>query len=1000
MAMLIANANRPVSLDELVTAAWDQPPGTAGHQVRNRVSDLRNVLRRAGLAHDTIGNAGTGYTLVVADGQCDAAVFEAGTVRATAYLAAGRLAEAEQELTNALSMWYGTALEGLTTAPLMAIAAGLSERRKLAREQLFDVAIQLGRHETVISGLQTLAAEEPWRERPVGLLMTALYRAGRQREALDQFAAFSRRLSDDLGLDPGPGLIALRDNVLRQDGKLGGAAAVAGLPAPLQHAVAWHPPPPLADFVGRREEFVRVEVHMHARLEAGTAPIVAISGLPGVGKTSLAISALHQLRRDFPVGQLYVDLRGHTDPRDPVQVMHRFLRTIGVESERIPSDPDEAADLYRSMLSRSPRLVLLDNAADAAQIASLVPAAECPLVITSRRMLTDLDGALFLAMDPFTEEEAIELLAAAVGSETVVHHRDAALSIVKSCGHLPLAVRIASAQALAVHGRLDDVAHRLSDSRQVLNHLATAERSVRTSFQSAFDLLAPSDQQLLCDLGIATTDDFPQWVAHVAHDGGPEVAEASLRRLTEAGFVSALGPDALGQQRYQLHDLVRQFGVEQAHRRQSALERRETQLRVMEAWHTLTEEAGKAFDHSKHPTAAPSTAVAPAPTRRHLDDPTKWFALESAAILDLARRAAAAGLHRQCWTLIWHSEHYLTRDARQPELLGLAHLALESARRDGDALGVACASLMLAFANAHMARLDAAQSFAREGLAAAESAGNLWLQAEIFGVLGQLFARLGEVAQQRQALERAVALHLQVGDLIDAGGRLVLLSEAAAREDDGPAAAEYLERGLALLRQSPAVVPLARALRRAALRKAKDEAWPEAVELYRECLVLLTDVDEPAGELSVRTDLAVALLRLDDMAEASEHIKHAMSLGDRVKGPQYIAYAMMGHGILLAHKGDLAGAGAMLRNAVEGMQTLPFHLALPLVELGMIYHSQGDPRAEGVLREAIEVAERFGDKGVAARARTILGKARVAAAGGGSPTVRHHTGASITESRG
>jgi tetratricopeptide (TPR) repeat protein len=137
--------------------------------------------------------------------------------------------------------------------------------------------------------------------------------------------------------------------------------------------------------------------------------------------------------------------------------------------------------------------------------------------------------------------------------------------------------------------------------------------------------------------------------------------------------------------------------------------------------------------------------------------------------------------------------------------------------------------------------------------------------------------------------------------------------------------------------------------------------------------MLLTDLDEPTGELTVRADLALALLHLGEIAEAAEHIKHAMSLGDRVKGPQYTAYVLMTNGILLATRGEMAAAADALHEAVEGLRTLPFYLARALAELGMVYHHQGDPRAGNVLQEAIEVAERVGEKGVAARVRAIRG---------------------------
>ena len=405
---------------------------------------------------------------------------------------------------------------------------------------------------------------------------------------------------------------------------------------------------------------------------------------------------------------------------------------------------------------------------------------------------------------------------------------------------------------------LRDLARRLGDHAQLLDRLSTPERSIRAGLRSGFAALSSAEQRLLCQLALTTGDDFPQWVAQQAADN-PPVADTMLARLVEAGFVTALRRDSVDQARFRLHDLIRQFAREQAAELLTSQHCREALLRVAEGWHSLADHADKALHHSGQFTAALVTATAAAPTSAHLADPGLWFACEQLALLDMVHRTAESGLDRQCWALVWHCETYLVREARQVELIALLELAWSAASRSADQLGVACVALMLAFAHSELADFDTATRHVAHALAAAEIVDEPWLLAEVHAVRGQLLNRSGDASGARTAYAHSVELHLKVGEVVSAGEHLVLLSEIGLRMGD-PDADRFLADGVALLRGSPARLPLARALRRWAAQHSADDQPAQARDLLTECLELVRQDPDATGELCIRTDLALVLI--------------------------------------------------------------------------------------------------------------------------------------------
>ncbi|HVQ94125.1 MAG TPA: AfsR/SARP family transcriptional regulator, partial [Mycobacteriales bacterium] len=365
LAALLLADGRVVALAALVDALWDgEPPPTATHQVHKLIAGLRRKL--PGL----IVTDPPGYRIRLEQATVDLARFAELVATPTV-----------PNLTAALDLWRGPALSGIDSRALRAAAAALDERRLAAVETLTDLRLAAGEAVAVAAELPAVIASHPLRETLRRQLMTALYQSGRQAEALSAYADTRALLAEELGLDPGPELARLQERMLRADPALrpAGSKALCTLPYDLP------------DFAGRAADLRRL-------VAAGPAVVIsAIDGMAGIGKTALAVHAAYQLAERYPDGQLFCDLHAHTPgapPVEPAVALDRLLRMVGVPAETIPDGLDERSARWRAELAGRRMLVVLDNAAAAAQVRPLLPGSPgCLVLLTSRRRLGGLDGA-------------------------------------------------------------------------------------------------------------------------------------------------------------------------------------------------------------------------------------------------------------------------------------------------------------------------------------------------------------------------------------------------------------------------------------------------------------------------------------------------------------------------------------------------------------------------------------------------------------------------------
>jgi tetratricopeptide (TPR) repeat protein len=439
--------------------------------------------------------------------------------------------------------------------------------------------------------------------------------------------------------------------------------------------------PEVAVFVDREDQVGELCRILAADRDEGPA-MVLISGPPGVGKTALALRVAQRVRGRFDSGSLFIDLAGAGAlPLRPDAVLEEFLLALG--ANRVPQALDDRARLYRSLLASGRYLVVLDNVHDITQLWPLLPgSADCAVLITSRRWLVLPELCRSMALEALTERFGVELLAAIAGQERIATQVDDAVSIVASCGGLPLAIGIAAARlAVRPHWRLQQLARRLTNVRRRLGELDMGDIEVRAGFELSYRDLGPEAQRLFRLLGLVHTVDFPPWLPAVLLDTGPDEAEEYADQLCEAHLLQILVDDEDGV-RYGFHDLLRAFAAERLAAETDEAERSAALTRGLDGWIAWTLHADAAY-------SAANSAVWDRPADLSIPDepitrPTRWFDRERANLLRVIEQAHSAGRWPVTWRLASAMWQYLEITARWTDWRAACGLGLDGARRAGD----------------------------------------------------------------------------------------------------------------------------------------------------------------------------------------------------------------------------------------------------------------------------------------------------------------------------
>lgn len=751
LASLLVRAGSPVPLDELADRLWGE------RRVRNEKQAIQTYVMRLRdrLGQETVTTSPHGYAVAAGPGTLDLADAQQLSSRATDAAARGDAAGAVRLLREAEALWRGTPLAGVDSESLEREVVPRLVEEHLARvERRIELDIALGSGAHTVTELRGLSAEHPFRERLWVLLMRALYAAGRQADALEAYREVSARLGDELGLDPGPELRRVHQEVLAGTLSPGARDEAHVTPSRVPREL----PARVGTFVGRVAETERVRGWLTA-----DAPIVVISGAPGVGKSALATHCAHEVAARFPDGQLYLDLRGYSagTPAPVEEALGRLLRGLGTPGDRVPSGLDDQVAAYRSLLAGRRVLVVVDNAVTAEQVRPLVPGEPgCAVLVTSRNQLRGLvarDGARLLPLETLPADDAERLLAGLMGADRVAAEASAAGRLVRACGALPLALRVAGANlAGRPYTSLSGYVEELT-AQGGLDRLRAGDDDT-TAVAAAFDVsylaLPPATRRLFRLLGLVPGPDFTPAAAEVLDRAGGGVA-AALDELVTASLVQ---PYADG--RYRLHDLLRQFAARRAADEDGPAACAKARERLFR-WYLRMVDAA----------VLPSR---PALNRLPRDAPPEgvfadgaagvaWIDAELPNLVAAVETAATHGPYELSWHLTDALRGYFNAAGHGPESGAMLAVARRAADRHGDHL--ARAAMHSAEGSFGIGTADYAGAVASLGRAAEQYrlAGEVWGEIASLNNAGIAHSHQGAFAEAIACRERALALMRQHG---------------------------------------------------------------------------------------------------------------------------------------------------------------------------------------------------------------------------------------------
>jgi tetratricopeptide (TPR) repeat protein/transcriptional regulator with XRE-family HTH domain len=632
---------------------------------------------------------------------------------------------------------------------------------------------------------------------------------------------------------------------------------------PLQRELRHIPaqlPAALPDFTGRCELLTQLREICTDRDDVVT--IAAIYGPGGIGKTCLAIQVAHELADAYPDGQLYVNLRGSgPEPLSPADVLTRFMRDMDMDYQGLGTDETELAALYRSTILGRRMLVLLDNAADVAQVRPLLPTAGCAVLVTSRIQLADLEGARLVGVGMLGDADARELFTSIVGTPRATAERAATARLLDCCKGLPLAVRIAAARlASRPNWTVAHVAGRLADERNRLNELRLGDLEVRASFEVSYTSLTTRGSpgavaaKAFDLLGLWEGADISRSAA-AALLGWPEhAATAALENLVDASLLESIAVD-----RYQCHDLLRLYAAERARNHGDRREHELATLRLL-TWYVHTASAAivKIEPARRRATldgAAPEElGVRPLTFADH-ETALSWCDSELANIVTATRLASAAGLHEHAWrlpALLWR---FFLRRSHWAEWIETHQIALASVRvvRNRPVEGWVLNYLGFAYLQQH--RLADAETHLRQSLDIAREVGSHNAEARTLSYLGIAAEQRGDLAESARLFRASLVTTRDIGDAYAEAFGLSKLGEVLGREGRGQEAVEMERQSLLIRRQIGDRYGEADSLNQLGALCCDALSPEEAADCLTEALQICREVGDRSGEARALANL-------------------------------------------------------------------------------------------------------------------------------------------------
>jgi tetratricopeptide (TPR) repeat protein len=525
-------------------------------------------------------------------------------------------------------------------------------------------------------------------------------------------------------------------------------------------------PADVSDFTGRKDEIEGILGHLN---RGETVAISAVAGMPGVGKSALAIHVAHRLAvAAFPDVQLYIDLRGADgNALEPEDVLAQWLRAFGLDESSIPKDLRERSSVFRSLLSGKRAIIVVDNARDEVQVRPLLPGSQtCVAIVTSRKVLGALEGAAIIHLEVLPETEALELLERLIGETWVQQELAAAKEIVQLCGRLPLAIRIVGGTLKTKrHWHLSDYAKRLTDEKQRLNHLQLSDLDVRASFELSYRDLKKSDKTLFCRLGLLEDRKFVVSIVDVllAQDDENKNIEA-IERLVDLQLL-----EANGHRRYQFHDLIQIFAHEKLIEEESEQDQEEIRLRLIiwyEEWSLFYDACLEPVTlHNLFPDIAKAWNLSPEIDEEHLSlIALNWFEGEYAHILAAIKWANKACHWPNVVAIASHLTRFFNTRSHWEEWVKTHKLALKAAQKVSDVIAEGDILNSLSLVYHDQRRLLEALECVDKSLVIYNHLKNYLGIGCALNNRGRILESLGQLYEARESYKNSISIFQEHGD--------------------------------------------------------------------------------------------------------------------------------------------------------------------------------------------------------------------------------------------
>jgi DNA-binding SARP family transcriptional activator/tetratricopeptide (TPR) repeat protein len=922
LATLLAHAGRRVPLDTLVEWAWleEKPlPQNRAATFHTYATRIRKVLQRLPIP-STLHTTNGGFRLEVDKEAIDYHLFRSLAGKARQHARERHSQEAAVFAEQALALWRGHPLDDLSSDRAQAWRTGVERDEWIpVNVILFEALIDLGAADQVLAKLNALPNEHADDIAFARVRMTALHMLSRSSEATTYYLRLRRGLLDD-GDEQGAENLREHNERLRarlHETSTGDATPTIEPPRQL--------PRDISEFVGRADLMRELDAAATTRSGQMNTGVVIIDGMPGVGKSALAVHWAHQVRDRFEDGDFFVNLNGFSDTgmMDHSAVVDDLLAALG-------NPPDESMNprarelLLGRLMTNRRTLVVLDNARSSDHVRKLTSLLNHSLiVITSRQRLSSLStatGARHIQVPPMQASEGTELLTRRLGANIEITD-EASRELVARCGGLPLVIAILAGHLVTYHP--PPVAHvtKYLDHRRLIAELGEdgdGPSTARTFFSWSYAALPHDEQRLFRLLGLHPGPDIG--IEAAASISGRPTAEINRSLGIIVGAHLLERPDFID--RYQFHDLLREFAIFCAERDESPAYVRAAELRML--GHYLA--SATAAHHKMYPghmTSPPLPLEKDVVPVQFIDTAhaQRWVNKERANLSSVIHMASAHGHHEHAWRLADTVATFLDRYGQFADSRVIREIAVKAAAAAGDREAEASSQAGLGMVLATLGMPAEARRCLDIALRYAEESGNERGEASTLHQLGMLEMTTGAAGAASELFQRCLDIAQRTGDLEALRWTHISLGKALGALKDHDGALIHLRQSEFHAQRTDRSAHASSLAGIAAVYRDRGD-HDSAMSYCRQALALSEDLPDIAVMAEACVTLAEASHAIGDMVTALAYVHQALDVCDRshMLAEEARAQAVLGN--ILWARDDAVGAATMWRRALVHYERL------------------------------------------------------------------------------